>query len=227
MLRFEKVVFSYPDGTKAINNVSFNIEEGEFVFIIGPTGSGKTTLLKLILTQYYPQKGKIIFDGKDLKDLKEWEKQLLRQKIGVVFQGKNLIPELNIKENLQLRLELAGVDKKEWEKRLSNIINRFGLEKKLNYFPSQLSSGEIRKVALARALSLEPLMIFADEPTANLDPLASLEIMRELVKINKEGVLVIVTTHNKELVDKFRYRVLSLNKGKLIKDTQEGKYVIS
>lgn len=227
MLRFEKVVFSYPDGTVAIDNVSFELSEGEFVFIIGPNGSGKTTILKLLLAKYFPQKGEIIFDGKKIKELKGWERQLLRQKIGVVFQGRNLIPELNIEENLSLRLELAGMDKKERERRLTEIVDRFNLKDKLKYFPSQLSSGEKRKIALARALSLEPLMVFADEPTANLDPLASLEIMTELVRINKEGTLVVVTTHNKELVDKFRYRVLSLERGKLVKDIQEGKYVLT
>ncbi len=227
MLRFEKVVFSYPDGTVAIDNVSFELSEGEFVFIIGPNGSGKTTILKLLLAKYFPQKGEIIFDGKKIKELKGWERQLLRQKIGVVFQGRNLIPELNIEENLSLRLELAGMDKKERERRLAEIVDRFNLKDKLKYFPSQLSSGEKRKIALARALSLEPLMVFADEPTANLDPLASLEIMTELVRINKEGTLVVVTTHNKELVDKFRYRVLSLERGKLVKDIQEGKYVLT
>ncbi len=227
MLRFEKVVFSYPDGTVAIDNVSFELSEGEFVFIIGPNGSGKTTILKLLLAKYFPQKGEIIFDGKKIKELKGWERQLLRQKIGVVFQGRNLIPELNIEENLSLRLELAGMDKKERERRLTEIVDRFNLKDKLKYFPSQLSSGEKRRIALARALSLEPLMVFADEPTANLDPLASLEIMTELVRINKEGTLVVVTTHNKELVDKFRYRVLSLERGKLVKDIQEGKYVLT
>ncbi len=227
MLRFEKVVFSYPDGTVAINNVSFELSEGEFTFITGPNGSGKTTILKLLLAKHFPQKGEIIFDGKRIKELKGWERQLLRQKIGVVFQGRNLIPELNIEENLSLRLELAGMDKKEREKKLAEIVDRFNLRDKLKYFPSQLSSGEKRRIALARALSLEPLMVFADEPTANLDPLASLEIMAELVQINKEGVLVVVTTHNNQLVDKFRYRVLSLEKGELIKDIQEGKYVLT
>ncbi|NOY15161.1 MAG: ATP-binding cassette domain-containing protein [bacterium] len=225
MLKFDKVNFTYPDKTTALKNVSFEIEPGEFVYLIGHTGAGKTTLLRLILADLKPTKGRIFFEDKDIAQLKEWERQLLRQKIGVVFQGLNLLPELTIKENLFLRLELAGVDKKEYDSRIKKVLNRFNMSDKTNYFPSQLSGGEKQRIAMARALILDPLLIFADEPTGNLDPASSLDIIDELEKINKEGIMVIVSTHDKEIVNQKKHRVLTLNKGQLISDKRKGGYV--
>ncbi len=225
MLKFDKVSFVYPDGTKALDEVSFEVEPGEFVYLIGHTGAGKTTILKLILADVKPTKGRILFEDQEVNKLKDWERQLLRQKIGMVFQGVNFLPELTIKENLFLRLELAGVKKEEYEKRVKKVLDRFGMLSKLNHFPSQLSGGEKQKVALARALILDPLLIFVDEPTGNLDPKSSFEIMDELEKINKEDITVIMSTHDKEIVNQRKHRVLALEKGRLIKDERKGSYV--
>ena len=225
MLKFDKVSFVYPDGTKALSQVSFEVEPGEFVYLIDHTGAGKTTILRLILADVKPSKGKVLFEDQEVNKLKDWERQLLRQKIGVVFQGVNFLPELTIKENLFLRLELAGVQKDEYDKRVKKVLDRFGMMSKLNHFPSQLSGGEKQKAALARALILDPLLIFADEPTGNLDPKSSFEIMDELEKINKEEITVIMATHDKAIVNQRKHRVLVLEQGKLIKDERKGGYV--
>ncbi len=226
MLKFDKVSFKYPDGTLALNNVTFEIESSEFVFLIGHTGAGKTTLLRLILGDLKPTKGEVFIEDKNIGLMKDWERQLLRQQVGVIFQGLNLIPELNVRENLYLKLELSGVKKNDLDSKVAKALKKVGMLAKRDHFPSQLSGGERQKIALARAILLDPIMIFADEPTGNLDPASSLEVIEAIAEVNKqEDILVVIATHDNNVVNKMKKRVIALEKGKIVSDKRKGVYV--
>jgi cell division transport system ATP-binding protein len=215
MLKFKKVSKSFGE-IKALDDVSFEIDEGEFVFITGPSGAGKTTILRLLLGEYAPSSGEIVFDGQKITHLTKKEIPLYRRKIGVVFQDFRLLPERTVRENIEVPLAVHGVAEDEWPKRVDQVLELVGIADRAELFPSQLSGGEIQRAAMARALVVNPKLIFADEPTGNLDWDTAEEVAELFKKINKEGKTVIVATHHKKIVKKMRKRVIELREGKLV-----------
>jgi cell division transport system ATP-binding protein len=215
MLKFDKVSKSFGN-TKALSETSFEIEKGEMVFLTGPSGSGKTTILRLILAEITPDKGKVIFDGKDLTQLKPKDVPNLRRQIGVVFQDFKVLFERTVYENVMVALAVGNADKNEWNDRIMHVLKLVDLEKKAQVFPSQLSGGELQRVTLARALVVNPKIILADEPTGNLDWETAESIMDLFEKINKEGKTLLVATHHKLLIDKMKKRTLYLKDGELL-----------
>ena len=201
----------------AVEEISFEVEEGEFVFIMGPSGAGKTTLLKLLLREYLPEKGQIFFDKVDITQLKDKEIPSFRQKIGVVFQDYKLLSERTVREKVEVPLAVIKGPQADGEARVDTILNLVGLSKKAEMFPSQLSGGELQRVSLARALIVNPKLVMADEPTGNLDWDTAESIVELFEKINKEGKTVIMATHNHAIVDKLKNRVIELKDGKILK----------
>ena len=214
ILEFKSVAKTFGD-VKALTNVSFKVDKGEFVFIVGPSGSGKTTILKLLMAEYKPTSGSIVFDGTDIVKIKKSDIPYLRRKIGAVFQDFKLLKERSIRENIEMALAVVGVDNTQWGQRVDQVLKMVGLSHRAELFPLQLSGGELQRVAIARALVVNPLVIFADEPTGNLDWEIAGTIMDLLAKINKEGKTVIVTSHNKEIIDRMKKRVIHLKDGKV------------
>ena len=217
MIKFNKVTKTYGDVT-ALKDISFEINDGEFVFLMGPSGAGKTTILKLILKEILPNSGEIKVGGTDVAKISEKELPLFRQKIGCVFQDFKLLNERTVEENIEIALAVLGIQESKWKERVAKVLKMVGLESRKSLFPSQLSGGEIQRVSLARALVVNPEIILADEPTGNLDWEKADEIMEVLEKINKEGKTVIVATHNKEIVNKMKKRIIKISSGKIIKE---------
>jgi len=217
MIKFNKVTKTYGDVT-ALKDISFEINDGEFVFLMGPSGAGKTTILKLILKEILPNSGEIKVGGTDVAKILEKELPLFRQKIGCVFQDFKLLNERTVEENIEIALAVLGISESKWKERVEKVLKMVGLESRKSLFPSQLSGGEIQRVSLARALVVNPEIILADEPTGNLDWEKADEIMEVLEKINKEGKTVIVATHNKEIVNKMKKRIIKISGGKIIKE---------
>lgn len=199
----------------AVDNVSFEIEKGEFVFITGPSGSGKTTILKLILGELKPDSGQIIVDGIEVKNLKDKDLPYFRQKIGTVFQDFKVLNERTVGENVEVALAVLGLPESEWPERVKHVLKLVGLSRQENLFPSQLSGGEMQRASLARALVVNPKLLLADEPTGNLDWETSSSIMELFEKINKEGKTIIMATHNQEIVKKLKKRIIHIVGGKV------------
>lgn len=218
MLSFKSVSKSFGE-IKALKNVSFEVKKGEFVFITGPSGAGKTTILKLILREFLPDTGEIIFNGKNLSEVLIKELPFLRQKIGVVFQDMKVLSERTVRENVEVGLAVVGVYEDEWEKRVDQVLKLVGLDKRSEQFPSQLSGGELQRVSLARALVVDPAIILADEPTGNLDWETTEGIMKIFEKVNENGKTIIMATHNKMIIDKSTKRKIELKNGEIIRDT--------
>jgi cell division transport system ATP-binding protein len=204
---------------KALENINFEVEDGDFVFIIGTSGAGKTTLLKLLLGEYKPTAGEVVVDGHRVSSLYRKEIPFYRQKIGIVFQDFKLLPERTVRENVEVVLAVKDIPEQEWSGRVDKVLELVGLADRSELFPSQLSGGETQRVSIARALVTNPKFIFADEPTGNLDWETADSIMELLVRINKEGKTIIVTSHNKSLVERLKKRVIEMKNGKIISDT--------
>ncbi|MFH1970914.1 MAG: cell division ATP-binding protein FtsE [Patescibacteria group bacterium] len=224
MLSFKSVSKSFGD-IKALKNASFEVKKGEFIFITGPSGAGKTTVLKLILKEYLPDTGEIVFNGKNLSEVIAKKLPFLRQKIGVVFQDMKVLTERTVRENVEVGLAVLGVFEEEWNERVEQVLKLVGLDKRADQFPSQLSGGELQRVSLARALIVDPIMILADEPTGNLDWDTTEAIMKIFEKVNENGKTVIMATHNKMIIDSSSKRKIELKDGEIIKDN--GLKVIS
>lgn len=216
ILKFKNVSKTFGN-IKAIDNVSFEVEKGEFVFITGPSGAGKTTLLRLLLGETLPDSGEIVFDGVSVASLTPSELPSLRQKIGTVFQDFKVLSERTVSENVEVALAVIGVNENDWQERVKRVLKLVGLEERADLFPSQLSGGELQRVSLARALAVNPKLILADEPTGNLDWETADAIMDLFAGINKEGKTIIMATHNKMIIEKLKKRVIELKEGKLVK----------
>ena len=220
MIRFEKVTKQFSPESVGALDLSFSIEPGEIVFITGKSGSGKTTLGRLITKEYTPSSGEIFFNGQPLSQIKSGKIHLHRRQVGVVYQDYRLFPELTAWENIALPLSILNLSKAEIDQRVTDLLALVALNDKGNLFPSQLSGGEAQRVSIARALAMSPQVLFADEPTGNLDPETSLEIAQILTKINELGTTILFATHNQDLVTKSpHYRLLQLENGKLVRDT--------
>lgn len=216
MLEFVNVSKNYGAIT-ALRDISFKVDKGEFVFVIGPSGVGKTTLLKLLIAEIKPSSGKILFEGVDVTKIKKKDIPKLRQSVGVVFQDFRLLWERNVRENIEVALAVKGVDRKEWAKRVAEVLKLVGLIERAELFPAQLSGGELQRVSIARAVVTNPSLIFADEPTGNLDWDTAEKIMDIFSEINKQGKTVIITSHNQTIIKKAKKRVIELKEGKVVK----------
>jgi cell division transport system ATP-binding protein len=226
MIKFHNVTKIYPPNTIALENVSFSIEKKEFVLITGRSGAGKTTLLKLIIAEEKPTKGKIFFEGKEINFSKPKDFPKIRRKIGVVFQDYKLFPSKNVFENLAYVMEVIGKSKEEILRDVPKVLEIVGLKEKAFNFPKELSSGEKQRVAIARALIHQPEVILADEPTGNLDPYHTSDILKLFLKIHQFGTTIILATHNKEIINRLGKRAITLEKGKIIRDEEKGKFVL-
>lgn len=224
MIELKNVTKSYPNGTVALNSVNLHIDDGEFVFIVGHSGAGKTTMMKLLLREERVTAGTLMVNDYDLSKISNFKVPYYRRQLGVVFQDFRLFPNKTVYENVAFAMQVIGTPNKVIKKRVPAILNTVNLVDKQQNFPSELSGGEQQRVALARALANNPKTIIADEPTGNIDPKMSLEIMNLLVKINKLGKTVIVVTHEKSIVDYYRQRVVMLKDGAIIEDRVGGMF---
>lgn len=224
MIRFTNVKKVYDNGTKAINGISMLVSNGEFVFLVGPSGSGKSTILKMLTGEEAITAGSIVADGFDLAKIKPSRIPLLRRKLGVVFQDIRLIEKKTIEENLEFAMRVVSTPQKSIRERVDYVLELVGLADKKQCYPNELSGGEQQRIAIARALVNNPSTIIADEPTGNLDPERSLEIMMLLERINELGTTILVVTHEQHLVDQFNKRVINLENGCIVSDQENGCY---
>jgi cell division transport system ATP-binding protein len=225
MIEFKNVTKAYPNGIAALKSVDLTIETGEFVYIIGPTGSGKTTLIKLLNGEEVPDVGSVIVEGTDVGRLPHRKVPYYRRNIGVVFQDYRLLPKLTVQENIAFALEVVGTPKKQIRKRVREVLELVDLKDKARAYPDELSGGQQQRVTIGRAIANRPKVLIADEPTGNLDPEKSLEIISLLEKINQNfNTTVVMVTHDKTLVDRFRKRTIILEGGYVIHDSTKGGY---
>lgn len=225
MITMENVTMRYPTGTVALKDVNVNIDKGEFVFVIGSTGSGKTTFIELLLRELTPTRGKIQVAGFDYSKIRKNQIPRVRRKLGVVFQNFRLLKDLTVYENVAFAQRVIETPPRYIRRQVPAVLSMVGLADKYKSYPRQLSGGEQQRVALARALVNKPDIILADEPTGNLDPKTSWEIMNLLEDINARGTTVIVVTHNREIVNVMKKRVITLKKGTVISDIEKGGYI--
>ena len=224
MIEFVDVVKSYTQGNKALNGVSMQIEDGEFCFLVGPSGSGKSTIIKLITGELKPTSGNVHVNGYSLERIRKREIPYLRRTVGVVFQDYRLISKMTVYENVAFAMRVVGAREREIKDRVPYVLELVGLSNKAGRHPGEMSGGEQQRLAIARALVNNPSMIIADEPTGNLDPQRSFEIMALLQEINNLGTTMLVVTHDQNLVKHFRKRVISINEGVVVNDGVEAFY---
>ncbi len=224
MITFENVFKEYPNGSLALQSLNLQIEDGEFVFLVGSSGAGKSTLLKLLIREEEATRGKIIINGTDITSLRKSKIPKLRRLISVVFQDFRLISQKTVAENIAYALEIQGMSKDFIRENVKRAVALVGLEGKENSYPDQLSGGESQRVSIARAIVNKAPILVCDEPTGNLDLETAMGIMEALEKINKEGTTVIMATHATQIVDKMKKRVITLNDGKISSDVKEGGY---
>ena len=225
MIEFTDVVKSYTQGNKALNGVTMQIEDGEFCFLIGPSGSGKSTIIKLITGELKPTSGTVHVNGYSLERIRKREVPYLRRTVGVVFQDYRLIEKMTVYENVAFAMRVVGARESEIKERVPYVLELVGLESKMNRHPNEMSGGEQQRLAIARALVNNPSILLADEPTGNLDPNNSWEIMKLLEEINESGTTVVVVTHNREIVNAMQKRVITMKKGVIISDEEKGGYI--
>ncbi len=226
MIRLENVSKSYNNGVHALRDINLTIEDGEFVYIIGPTGSGKSTLIKLLDGEEIPDQGRVLVNDVDVGKLRHSKVPFYRRSIGVVFQDSRLLPHLTIFENISFALEVIGMDRQQIRQRVREVLELVSLSEKAKAFPNQLSGGQQQRATIGRAIANHPKVLIADEPTGNLDPEMSKEVIELLEKINeKEKTTVLMVTHDKNLVDAFKKRTISLEEGYIVADMMKGGYL--
>ena len=229
MIIFEKVIKEYNGNNnvyRALDGINLEIKDGEFVSIIGPSGAGKSTLIKMLIREEVPSHGRILVDETSVADLKDSEVPHLRRKIGTIFQDFKLLSNKNAFENIAFALEVIGATPSQIEDDVPKVLRIVGMEDKYGNFPHQLSGGEKQRIAIARALVHRPKILLADEPTGNLDLLNTFDVIKLLMKINEFGTTVILASHDREVVNAVGQRVISMDKGKVVKDQEQGKYTI-
>ena len=223
-IEFINVTKEYENGNVALDGVSFQIEPGEFVFVVGPSGAGKSTIVKLLIREEYPNSGQILFNGEDILSIDPENVHAYRRRIGVVFQDFKLLESRNVFENIAIALEVSDATDHEIKNIVPNVLNMVGLSAKMFKYPRQLSGGEKQRVSIARALAHEPDILVADEATGMIDPDSSNSVVEILEKINALGTTVFMATHDEKIVDKLKKRVIRIEDGKLISDKKGGKY---
>ncbi len=226
MIIFKNVTKVYPPNVVAVKNINLHIRTKEFVSLVGQSGTGKTTLVKLLIAEENPDRGKIVVGGWDISDIRHSEIPLLRRQIGVVFQDFKLLPQKTVFENVSFALEVCGASPSKINSIVPQVLKIVGLKDKMDRYPHQISGGETQKTAIARALVHRPRILVADEPTGNLDSINTRDIVDLLIKINELGTTVLLVTHNREVVNFLRKRVVSLDQGTISSDEEEGKYVL-
>lgn len=224
VIQMRNVSKSYGDARPALSDVSVEIASGDFVFIVGHSGSGKSTLIRLLLREILPSRGQIVVAGQDLAKMKNWRVPYLRRNIGCVFQDFKLLPNKTAFENVAFALEVIGKSRHVIRTQVPEVLRLVGLEEKINNYPDEMSGGEQQRVSIARAFVNRPPLLLCDEPTGNLDPQTSLGIMKLLERINNTGTTVIVATHDRDMVDNMRRRVIALDGGRLVRDQDRGVY---
>ncbi len=224
---FQNVTKEYDGGFKCLDDVTFTIGKGEFMFLIGRSGAGKSTLVKLLIREQASTSGSIVFDGVDVATIPHKEIHQMRRRIGVVFQDFKVLPSKNVFDNVAIALEVADAPKNQIKEVVDNVLTLVGLLDKSQRYPMELSGGELQRVVIARALAHEPDLLVADEPTGNIDPVASQQIIDIFEKVNNMGVAVLMATHDDRVVDRLKKRVVRLEDGKVVSDVREGKYVQS
>ena len=224
MIRLIDVHKEYETGTEALKGMDLRIDDGEFVFLVGPSGSGKSTIIKLLTGEVRATSGRVMVNGYNLGNIRNWQIPYMRRTLGVIFQDFRLIDKKTVGQNLEFAMRVIGASRREMRRRIPYVLDLVGLKDKLDAHPNELSGGEQQRVAIARALINNPQMIIADEPTGNLDPQRSLEIMTLLERINSMGTTMLIVTHEKELVNRFSKRVVAIENGKMISDGQGGYY---
>ncbi|MFA5867452.1 MAG: cell division ATP-binding protein FtsE [Actinomycetota bacterium] len=218
------VTMNYPGGHLALDNVSLDIEKGEFVFLVGPSGSGKSTLVRLLLKELEPSTGKIFVAGRDIGRLSRSKIPYLRRNIGCVFQDFKLLPNKTVYENVSFALEVIGKPRYMTKNQVEDVLKLVGLGNKMERYPNEISGGEMQRVSIARAFVNHPPILLADEPTGNLDPVTTMGLMKLFNRINRLGTTVVVATHDKEMVDSMRKRVVALEAGRIVRDQARGVY---
>ncbi len=226
MIYYDKVSKIYPDKYVALEGVSFGVEPKEFVTIVGHSGAGKTTLMKMLIAEDRPTEGAVFFESTDIGRLNKREMSRLRRRIGTVFQDYRLIPNKTVYENIAFAMEASGRTDSEIAADVPHVLDLVDIGHKIWNFPHELSGGERQRVAIARAIVNQPDIVIADEPTGNLDPVNTFEIIRILQKINELGTTILLTTHNKGVVDTVKGRVITMEKGKVVRDDKTGKYIL-
>jgi len=224
MIRMTDVFKEYANGTKALKGVTLELNTGEFAFLVGPSGSGKSTIIRLLIGEIAPSDGEVIVNGQDMDNIKMRKMPYLRRTVGVIFQDFRLIENKSVYENVAFAMRVIGASNRDIRQRVPYVLELVGLEFKAKARPDELSGGEQQRVAIARALVNNPRLIIADEPTGNLDPARSLEILLLLKKINELGTTVLIVTHEKPLVDQFSQRVIAIDGGRIISDGMDGYY---
>ncbi len=223
-IKFRNVEKTYKNGVNALYDLNLEIKKGDFAFVIGASGSGKSTLIKMLYREEKPTKGEIYVGGINVAKVKNGKVYKLRRKIGIVFQDYKLLPKLTVYENVAFALEIYGLPTEEIRRKVLKALDLVGLKARAKSYPNQLSGGEQQRVAIARAIVNSPKLLICDEPTGNLDPDTSLEIMKVIEKINDLGTTIVMATHDREMVNKMKKRVIVLDDGRLIKDFEKGSY---
>ncbi|MCJ7797082.1 MAG: cell division ATP-binding protein FtsE [Thermoleophilia bacterium] len=224
MIKFEDVTKIYPPDTIGLESVSIHIEKGEFVFLVGASGSGKSTFIRLLIKELEPDRGRIFVGGRDLGTLRRWKVPYLRRNIGCVFQDFKLLLNKTVADNVLYALQVTGSEERSSRRKVDEILGLVGLAHKVGNYPNELSGGEPQRVSIARAFVNHPPLLIADEPTGNLDPDTSAGIMQLLYRINKTGTTVVMATHDREMVDRMRRRVIALEEGQIVRDQRRGGY---
>lgn len=224
MIEFHNICYVYPNGVKALDEVDLYVEKGEFVFLVGSTGSGKSSILKMIYREIVPVSGDIYVNDRDITDMKRSQVPEFRRSLGVVFQDFKLIPYKTVYENIAYALEVTGVNSKRIRPQVEKVLELVNLADKAKRFPHEISGGEQQRTSIARAIVGSPIILVADEPTGNLDPESSWEIMELLDRINRDGTTIVMATHNREIVDIMKKRVILVSNGKISSDEEGGRY---
>ncbi|CUA80875.1 MULTISPECIES: cell division ATP-binding protein FtsE [Anoxybacillus] len=224
MIEMQDVYKTYPNGVIALNGISVRIKQGEFVYVVGPSGAGKSTFIKMMYREEKPTSGKIMINGVNLANIKDSKVPLLRRNIGIVFQDFKLLPKLTVYENVAFALEVIEESPKNIRKRVMEVLDLVRLKHKARFYPDELSGGEQQRVSIARSIVNNPSIVIADEPTGNLDPDTSWEIMDIFERINDRGTTIVMATHNREIVNTIRKRVIAIERGKIARDEVKGEY---